>query len=627
MTNSAIPEIGAWLEALHLGQYAQAFAEHDIDGTVLAQLSTDDLREIGIASLGHRKRILAAIAAARDGKPPRPSDPLDNPVTSPADGERREVTILFADLCGFTALSRALDPEELHDLVARYTAAVDRIVETYGGKVDKHIGDAVMALFGAPIAYGDDPLRAARCGLEIHAALAELGRQLGRSLEAHVGIASGEVVAGSIGRGAAQDYTVLGDSVNLAARLVALAKPGQTLLSHAVRHRLAGRAVCDELDAVNVKGFDQPVGVWALCSIASETDISRTAFIGRAAELEQFKGAVAACLRNRSGQTIYLRGDPGIGKTRLVEEMARLAEASGFSTHRGLTLDFGMGSGQDPIRTVVRGLLGVPPGGDEPARRAAAVRALAEGLAGRDQDVFLHDLLDVAMTPAMRSRYDAMDNSARNQGKRELIAALIEAVSRQRSLMIVVEDLHWADALTLTSLAAIAAAVTTGPTLLVLTSRREGQALDADWRARCADTPLTTIDLGPLRRSEALAFAGGFIDPNSDVVLQCVDRAGGNPLFLSNSSGTLAMGPRARSRPPYKALSWRAWTGCRPWTVTLCRPHPSSVSVSNWRPFNTSWNSPITAARGWWNTRCCDRTARRSCSLMRWSRKASMRRC
>jgi len=272
VTNPAIPEIGAWLEALHLGQYAQAFAEHDIDGTLLAQLSTDDLREIGIASLGHRKRILAAIAAARDGEPPSPSDPPDNPATSPADGERREVTILFADLCGFTALSRTLDPEELHDLVARYTAAVDRIVETYGGKVDKHIGDAVMALFGAPIAYGDDPLRAARCGLEIHVALAELGRQLGRSLEAHVGIASGEVVAGSIGRGAAQDYTVLGDSVNLAARLVALAKPGQT-------------------------------------SIASETDISRTAFSGVPPSWSSSRGrlrracAIAAARRSISAAT------------------------------------------------------------------------------------------------------------------------------------------------------------------------------------------------------------------------------------------------------------------------------------------------------------------------------------
>src|SRR3984893_9461640 len=235
-------DVGAWLEALGLGQYARPFAENDVDFLVLTQLTDADLRELGVTSLGHRKRLLAAIAARG-----ATAGAVLAPAGSPPSGERRQVTILFADLSGFTALSQTLDPEELREVVARYTAVVDGIVVDYGGTVDKHIGDAVMALFGAPLAHDDDPLRAARAALDIHEALARLGDGVGRVLQAHIGIASGEVVAGALDRAAVQDYTVLGDSVNLAARLVAAAGPGQTLLSDGVYRVLSGRGACDAL--------------------------------------------------------------------------------------------------------------------------------------------------------------------------------------------------------------------------------------------------------------------------------------------------------------------------------------------------------------------------------------------
>ena len=206
MPRGPITDIRVFLEALQLGHYARNFADNHIDPADIHALTAEELKEIGIDSLGHRKRILAALS----GMPNVPSSSGGDK----ADGERRQVTILFADLCGFTALSRSLDPEELHTLVGRYTAAVDSIVEAYGGTVDKHIGDAVMALFGAPVAHGDDPLRAARAALDIHAAVSDLGIAAGRALQAHIGIATGEVVAGGMGRGRAEDYTVLGDSVN-----------------------------------------------------------------------------------------------------------------------------------------------------------------------------------------------------------------------------------------------------------------------------------------------------------------------------------------------------------------------------------------------------------------------------
>jgi class 3 adenylate cyclase len=289
-------DVADWLEELGLGRYASAFAQNDIDFSVLPDLSDADLRELGVGSLGHRKRLLSAIEARSAAPRRRAAETADAP-----QGERRQATILFADLSGFTALSRSLDAEQVHELVARFTSMVDGVIVGYGGSIDKHIGDAVMALFGAPRAHDDDPARAARAALDIHEAMARWSESSGRALQAHIGIASGEVVAGAVRRADGHDYTVLGDSVNLAARLVAAAPPGQTLLSEGVFRGLAGRGVCESIGELQLKGIDAPVRVWRLASISGDATgaPTRSAFVGREAELEQFKSILGASLARR----------------------------------------------------------------------------------------------------------------------------------------------------------------------------------------------------------------------------------------------------------------------------------------------------------------------------------------
>ena len=328
----------------------------------------------------------------------KPLDAAPEPSAAPSlGGERRQVTILFADLAGFTELSNELDAEEVHGLVSRYFEVADDIVEHYGGTVDKHIGDAVMALFGTPIAHDDDPLLALRAACDMHGAVAEVSRGAGRELAIHIGIASGEVVAGGLGSDSRQDYTVLSESVNLASRLDSLAGAGETLISEAVYRAVDAQVDCEAMGEVTVKGLDKPVRVWRALRISGQTGQDRQSqSVGRQSELRQFTGVIEACQETGSGQAVVVRGEAGMGKTRLVEEFTAIAEARGFASHKGLVLDFGVGKGQDAVRSLVRSLLGLS-GGGEAERDAAAERAQEAGWADADQRVFLNDLLDLAV--------------------------------------------------------------------------------------------------------------------------------------------------------------------------------------------------------------------------------------
>ena len=528
-----VADVREWLEGLGLGQYTEAFAENYVDADVLLHLANDDLNDLGVVAVGHRRKLLDAISLlpGRDLPAEEAVGPAEPSAEARPEGERRQVTVLFADISGYTKLSAAIDAEEAHALLGRFFDRSDAIIRDHGGTVDKHIGDSVMAVFGAPVAHGNDPERAVRAAEAIRQAMPELAGDLGRPLQVHIGVASGQVVASGIGGDA--HYTVIGDSVNLAARLTDTAGPGEILIAAAVHRAVAEIVEAEDQGEIAVKGLTDPERAHAVRGLRAGGDgHDDRPFVGRRAEARQFTGALDACLETGVGQAVYLRGEAGIGKTRLVEEFQRLATVGGFACHRALALDFGVGKGQDPIRTLVRSLLEIPPGSGKAVRAAAAEQALAQALLGRDRTVHLNDLLDLPQSVELRSLYDAMDNATRNAGKRETVAALVQRLSERRPLMVVVEDLHWADSLTLDHLAQLARTAAGCRLLLAMTSRIEGDPLDQAWRGSIGGTPLMTVDLGPLREDDAMALAAEYLDATSEFALSCIERAAGNPLFL-----------------------------------------------------------------------------------------------
>ncbi|SMF12114.1 Tetratricopeptide repeat-containing protein [Tistlia consotensis] len=523
-------DVKRWLDGVGLGKHASVFAANDIGFDVLPELAEDDLKELGL-SLGDRKRLLAAIRrlgdAPSEASPPR--EPAPDPPPAAAPGTRRQVTILFADLSGFTELSGRLDAEEVHALLQRYFAAVDETLHAFGGAIDKHIGDAVMAVFGAPLAHSDDPERAVRAALEIHRRLALFEPPL----TGHIGIASGQVVANRTGSDSFAEYTVTGASVNLAARLQDRAGAGETLISEAVWSSVRTISEADPVGRVAIKGIAEPVEVWRLAGLRDRPEgVAGRPMVGRRRELRQLAAILAECLAEKAGQLVRVRGEPGIGKTRLIDAFQGEAQAAGVACHSGLVLDFGAGKGRDAVPALVRSLLDIPLGSGKAVRRAAAERGVETGLVEAADLVHLNGLLDLPQPPALKALYDAMDNRTRQEGRAQTLASLVVAAGRRSPVLLRIEDIHWADAELLGQLGAIAARIPDGTIAMVMTTRIEGDPIDVAWRALVRDCPFTTIDLGPLRPEDAMALAGQYAAASAETARACIERAAGNPLFL-----------------------------------------------------------------------------------------------
>lgn len=440
-------------------------------------------------------------------------------------GELRQVVVMFADLAGYTRLSGTLAPEDVHALLGRFFAAVDGTVAAHGGTIDKHIGDNVMALFGAPIAHGNDAELAVRSAFEIHREVEALGAELALPLRLSVGIAAGQVMASGLGSAHHREYTVIGSSVNLAARLQGFADAGDTVVDDTVHRAVADLVDAECVDGLELKGIDAPVRAWRLRALRPAAEAAHRPLLGRVAELGQLRAALELCARRQRGAVVALRGEPGIGKSRLAREATRVARELGVDCATAAFFDFG-GDGRDLDGVIARAV--------DPAWLASA----------RAADPLLHAALcDVIGQPVPASfarQYEALADAERTAAKRDGIASALADAARRRPLLVVIEDVHWCRPAQLPVVGGVAIAATMSPLVALITTRPEWPALDSDaWRAAAPGAALDVIDLAPLSEREAGELVAA-LGAQGMLGAAAVERAGGNPLFLEQLAAAAA---------------------------------------------------------------------------------------
>jgi class 3 adenylate cyclase len=319
-------DIAAWLHSLGMQQYEAAFRDNAIDERVLPSLTTEDLKDLGVNLVGHRRRLLDAIAVLGAETP---DSSADAPVR--ADAERRQLTVMFCDLVGSTPLSARLDPEDLRGIMGAYHRCVAETVEGFGGFVARYMGDGVLVYFGYPQAHEDDAERATRCGLALADRVPQLGR--GEELHARVGIATGLVVVG----GEVVEHDVAGDTPNLAARLQALAEPDTVVIAVGTRRLTADLFEYRDIGEIELKGIAAPVPAWQVLrpsAVASRFEALRgsalTPLVGRAEEIDLLLRRWARA-KAGDGQVVLVSGEPGIGKSRLTAAFERAFAPSHIS--------------------------------------------------------------------------------------------------------------------------------------------------------------------------------------------------------------------------------------------------------------------------------------------------------
>jgi class 3 adenylate cyclase/tetratricopeptide (TPR) repeat protein len=424
---------------------------------------------------------------------------------------------MFVDLAGYTALAGRVDPEEAHAVLGRFFALVDDIILQCGGRIDKHIGDNVMALFGAPTAHGDDPQRAVSAAQAIHAAMPELAAATGHDLAVHIGIAVGDVLASGLGSAAHSSYTVVGPAVNLAARLMALAKPGETLASSEIVRHLDGRYEIEPRGAQAIKGIDASVDIYRIGVAIDGGAREWRPIVGRRAETRQISALLDAIVADHAGNALLIRGVPGIGKSHLAEEAMRQATQRGFRSVVIRVLDFGAGAARDPHRQLARELAAAAGGIDHMDPLPRAVMA---------------SLMEQKLTQELQQRLNAMGHAARHLVRAEALGDLLRHAAAKQPVMLIIEDIHWADPNCLTTLAALTDRVADIRCLLLMTSRLDPDPIDAAWRAGLRRGHVVTIDLAPISEGEALEMSRQIAADLGQFAQDCISRAEGNPLFL-----------------------------------------------------------------------------------------------
>ncbi len=528
-------QIADWLEKLGLGQYARRFNENGIDLSVLPDLTDQDLEKLGVL-LGHRRKLLRAIADLKDVEKSTPADAIAtvaHAVPHPLDSaERRQVTVMFSDLVGSTELAARMDPEDLRDVISAYQQCVSGTVQRYDGFVAKYMGDGVLVYFGYPRAHEDDTDRAVRAGLELIAAVTALKSRA--SLQSRVGIATGLVVVGDlIGSGDAQERGIVGETPNLAARLQGIAQPNTVVIADGTRRLLGNLFELQDLGPTDLKGIAGPVRAWAALrasSVESRFEALHTtgliALVGREEEsellLRRWSRAKAG-----EGQVVLLSGEAGIGKSRLT---AALLENLATEPHTRLRYFCSPQHTDSPLYPIIGQM-----------ERAA-------GLAHDDKLQARFDKLDALLAQTSTSTQDAalfaemlsLPNDGRypaleltpQQRRQKTLEALIsqlEALTRWNPVLMIFEDAHWTDPTSLEVFGRVVDGIAILPVLLIVTFRPE---FDPPWIGQPHVTALTINRLTQRDVDAMIDRVVGNKQLPASIRREIVERTDGIPLFV-----------------------------------------------------------------------------------------------
>ena len=529
-------DLGGWLRNLGLEEYEAAFHKNHIDEAVLPNLTAEDLKDLGVGSIGHRRKLLDAIALLRgDAETKAKAPPPETPSVpkSPHDtAERRQVTVMFSDLVGSTALSARMDPEDLREIISAYQKCVAETVQRFGGFVAKYMGDGVLVYFGYPQAHEDDAERAVRAGLDLIEAVSAL--KAASPLQTRVGIATGLVVVGDlIGTGSAQEQAVVGETPNLAARLQGVAEPNTVVIAESTRKLLGNLFELEDLGPKDLKGIAGTAHAWAAVrpsSVESRFEALRTATIPLVGRGEEIALLMRRWKQAKSGDgcVVLISGEPGIGKSRVTETIVERLCAEPHTRLRFFCSPHHQDSALHPTITQLERAAGFQREDTTEQKLNKLEALLAKGTDDlREAAPLIADVLSIPTG----DRYAALDLTPQKRKEKTLTALLtqVEGLSRREPVLMVYEDIHWSDPTTRESLGLLIDRVSGLRVLVIITFRPE---FNPPWAGRPHVTLLSLSRLPPRQGAEMITRVTGGKALPKEIVDQIIDRTDGVPLFI-----------------------------------------------------------------------------------------------
>ena len=525
-------QIADWLKKLGMSEYASCFAENRIDFTVLPDLTDQDLKDIGVV-LGDRRKILRAIASLKSTETAAPKLATDAEIARPQDtAERRQVTVMFSDLVGSTALSARIDPEDLREVISAYQKCVAETVQRFGGFVAKYMGDGVLIYFGYPRAHEDDAERGVRTGLELIAAVTAL--KASAPLQTRIGIATGVVVVGDlIGSGEAQERGIVGETPNLAARLQGIAEPNMVVIADGTRKLLGNLFELQDLGPKDLKGIAGPVRAWSALRTSSAEGrfealhaTGLTALVGRQEELELLLRRWSTA-KTGEGQIVLLSGEAGIGKSRLTAALLERLATEPHARLRYFCSPQHTDSALYPIIGQMERAAGLAHYDDPQAKLNKLDAVLAQTSTLKQDATLFAEMLSLPND----GRYPALEMTpqARRQRTLEALTAQLAGLASQHPVLMIFEDVHWVDPTSVEVLNRTVDRIKTLPVLLIVTFRPE---FNAPWVGQSRVTSLTLTRLGGSEVAAIIACLSEKKALPADVMAEIVERTDGIPLFV-----------------------------------------------------------------------------------------------